>query len=328
MASWARPRLVVSKCLDFEHCRWDGQMVTSQLVRSLMPHADFIPVCPEVEIGLGVPRRPLRVVSSDGDLSLVQPDNNLDITHEMLGFVGSFLSSLPEVDGFILKSRSPTCAVKDARIFEAGDSVFRSKASGPGFLGGAVLRSFPEVAVEDEGRLRNPRIRSHFLTRIFSLAELRRVEGCGSPEGLQELQSRNELLFGAYDTQLARAMGELAAGHVKEPSTATCALYEQNLRRLMRRPPGCSANIEFLLRAFSHVSAGLSAKERGYFLEEIERYRSGMLPLSVVLGILRSWVIRFEDNYLAAQTLLEPYPRELEDIDTTTAQCEDRDYWH
>ncbi|NIQ05425.1 MAG: DUF523 domain-containing protein, partial [Candidatus Korarchaeota archaeon] len=145
------PKVVLSKCIEFEKCRYDGRMVSSDFVKKLIPHVDFIPVCPEVEIGLGTPRNTLRIVSVDTELRLVQPATGLDVTEKMRSFADDFLNSLPEVDGFILKNRSPTSAFKDARVYSSAKRGSAVISKGPGLFGNAVLQRFPYLAIEDEG---------------------------------------------------------------------------------------------------------------------------------------------------------------------------------
>ena len=130
---------------------------------------EFIPVCPEVEIGLGVPGHPVRIVLLNGELRLIQPKTNLDLTEKMRSFADSFLDSLEEIDGFILKRRSPTSAIKDAKIYPTTEKKVAPISKGPGFFAAAVLERFPHLAIEDEGRLRNPRIKEQFLTKLFTL---------------------------------------------------------------------------------------------------------------------------------------------------------------
>ncbi|MDD4858406.1 MAG: DUF523 domain-containing protein, partial [Candidatus Krumholzibacteria bacterium] len=117
MGSLARPTVVVSKCLGFAACRYNGLGISSDFVKALMPDVDFVPVCAEVEIGLGVPREPIRVASGPNGLRLLQPSTGLDVTERMVRFARTFLESLSAVDGFILKSRSPSCGVRDVKVF-------------------------------------------------------------------------------------------------------------------------------------------------------------------------------------------------------------------
>ena len=114
-----KPKVVVSRCIEFDKVRYDGQIIKNDFVERLKSFVDFIPVCPEVEIGLSIPREFLRIVASKTELRLLQPKTGLDLTSKMMDFISSFFSSIPEVDGFILKNRSPTSALKDAKnIFQ------------------------------------------------------------------------------------------------------------------------------------------------------------------------------------------------------------------
>ncbi len=170
-----KPRVVVSKCIEFENCRWDGLGVSSEIVRKLKEHIEFLPFCPEVEIGLGVPRNPIRIVVAEGGHRLVQPAAERDLTDDMSSFVERFLESLPEIDGFILKSRSPSCGLEETKLYASADKpdVVGKVA---GFFGRAVRERFPELPIENEEHLDDLSIRKHFLEKIISRA-LRRETG-------------------------------------------------------------------------------------------------------------------------------------------------------
>ncbi|MDD1757303.1 MAG: 2-thiouracil desulfurase family protein [Methanotrichaceae archaeon] len=171
----ARPKMVISKCIEFDHSRYDGSLITNDFVKALIPHVDFTPVCAEMEIGLGVPRSAIRIVSENGDTRLVQPTTGLDVTEKMRSFCARFLDSLTGIDGFILKFRSPSCGIKNIRVYSSSAKPHTiSKTSG--FFGGAVVETFPHLAIEDEGRLRNFNIREHFLTKLYALSGLREIE--------------------------------------------------------------------------------------------------------------------------------------------------------
>jgi uncharacterized protein YbbK (DUF523 family) len=198
LRGFPKPAVVVSKCITFEPVRWNGQMIASEFVEKLKPYVDFVPVCPEVELGLGVPRDPVRIVLVNGENRLLQPSTGLDFTEKMKNFAGTFLESLNEVDGFILKSGSPSSGFKNVKIYpkiEKSSSIAR----GPGFFGKAVLDRFPYLAIEDERRLLNPRIKEHFLTKLFAFASIRRVKNSGTIEELVRFHSENKYLLTAYN---------------------------------------------------------------------------------------------------------------------------------
>jgi uncharacterized protein YbgA (DUF1722 family)/uncharacterized protein YbbK (DUF523 family) len=327
MRKISRPKVVISKCLEFENVRYDGGIISSVFVKKLMPHVDFIPVCPEVEIGLGIPRDPLRIVTVEGKLRLVQPATNLDLTDKMTEFANSFLDSLPEVDGFILKSRSPTSATKDAKVYPSTNRKVAPISKGPGLFGRAVLRRFSDLAVEDEGRLRNPRIKEHFLTKLFTIASFREVKASNSLRNLVGFHSENKLLLKTYNQKELRKLGKIVANQKSKTLVETIRDYEQHLFGALRRPPRCGSNINVLMNAMGYFSNALSKEEKSFFLDSLEKYRAGNLPFSVVISILRAWIIRFKEDYLAKQTLFEPYPEDLMDIDAMTTYCDGKDYW-
>ena len=180
---FSRPRIVVSKCIEFDRCRYNGEMVPSEFVRRLMDYADFIPVCMEVEIGLGVPRDPIRVVQVGDALRLVQPSTGKDVTELASSFSSSYLDGLPEVDGFLLKSRSPSCGIKDVKVYPMGEKVASLTAKESGFFGREVMLRFRDLAIEDEARLIEPPDRGTFPDQVVHPRRIpsdrcRRGDGC------------------------------------------------------------------------------------------------------------------------------------------------------
>lgn len=141
MRQFAKPTIVVSKCLEFDACRYNGEMIPDVTIRNLQPFVTFIPVCPEVEIGLGTPRETIRIVEENGLNRLVQPSTREDVTEKMEQFSNDFLQTLSDVDGFILKNRSPSCGTRDVKIYSSFEKA-PAKGKGPGLFGGAVIKNF------------------------------------------------------------------------------------------------------------------------------------------------------------------------------------------
>ena len=308
-----RPRVVVSRCIEFDHCRYNGDMISNDVVRALRRHVDFVPVCAEVEIGLGVPRDPIRVASLDGDLRLVQPSTELDVTEKMKGFAAAYLSSVGAVDGFLLKSRSPSCGIKDVKIFP-GLGKQAAVGRGAGFFGAAVLERFPGWPVEDEARLTNFRIREHYLTSLWALARFRAAREAGGMRDLVDYQARNKLVLMAYHQTAMRALGRIVANPGRESVAGAFAAYERTLRGAFAKPARFTSNINVLMHALGYFSDNISAAERRHFLDTLERYRGERIPLSAALSIVTAWLARFDVPYLAQQTFFEPYPEDLVEI--------------
>ncbi len=310
MAPHPRPILVMSKCLELEACRYNGQLIRAPFVLSLMPFVKLEAVCPEVEIGLGIPRDPIRLVSLEGALQLVQPTTGRDVTGEMHEFGDRYLESLGAVDGFILKSRSPSCGIKDTKIY-SGEGGTQPSDRGPGLFGGAVLTRFPHAAIEDEGRLTNFRIRHHFMTKLFALAALRAVRASGSMAELVRFHTEQKLTLMAYRQGQLRILGRVVANADRKPFAETIAAYEEHFAEATGRPARSTSNINVLMHSLGYFSKGLGSGEKRHFLDLLEEYRAGRTTLSGPLALIQSWITRFDEDYLRRQRFLQPYPADL-----------------
>jgi uncharacterized protein YbgA (DUF1722 family)/uncharacterized protein YbbK (DUF523 family) len=303
----------MSKCLELDACRYNGQLIRAPFVLKLMPFVELAPICPEVEIGLGIPRPPIRLVQRGTSLQLYQPDTERDVTREMFDFNDRFLGGLGDADGFILKSRSPSCGIKDTKVYGGAEGK-QPSGKGAGMFGGAVLERFPRAAVEDEGRLTNYRLRHHFLTKLFARASFRAVKASDAMADLVRFQTENKLTLMAYHQTELRALGRIVANPDRRTFTEVVAAYEERLAHALERPPRSTSNINVMMHALGYVSDGLSGQERRHFLHALDEYRAGRMSLSAPLVLLQSWIERFDQPYLRAQTYLEPYPRELLDL--------------
>lgn len=307
-----RPLIAASRCLGFDACRWDGGKIPFPFLERLAPHVEFRPVCPEMEIGLGAPRDPVRIHLEGGRKVLRQPRTGRRLTREMEAFSTRFLAAPGEADGFILKSRSPSCGVTDAKIFPSPASG-SPIGTGAGLFAEKIIEKFGAAAAVDEAGLQDAALRARFLTRAFALASFRRVRKSGRIARLVRYHAENELLFMARREEAARGMGRLAANHERRGFGEVAASYERALLRLLSRAPSRAANANVLARAPGRFSEKIGAVEKARFLGMVEAYRAGEIPLAAPMETLRRWAARLSTPWLAARTFLEPYPRELEE---------------
>ncbi|MBT8507438.1 cytoplasmic protein [Methanomicrobiaceae archaeon CYW5] len=323
---FTQPRVVISRCIEFEPVRYDGGIIPSREVARLKPYIEFLPVCPEVEIGLGIPRETIRIVRTDGDDHLIQPSTGRDVTREMQTFCTRFLDGIPPVDGFILKNRSPTSGINGVRIYPSAQPS-APVAYGPGFFGGEVLRRYPGYPIEDEGRLRNHRILDHFLTRIYTLADYRLVEEAGTIDALVGFHSHNKLLLMAHNQTGYQELGRLVGSHTKqEESTDLIARYRLLLVPTIARAPTYAENINVMLHSVGRFKHQLKSEEKAVFLDALESYRAGTGTLAGPKNILKSWIARFGDEYLNEQTFFAPYPDALMEYPAEETE-RGRDLW-
>jgi len=325
MKKYERPRIIISKCIEFESCRYNGQIIRNEFVARIKDYVEFIPICPECEIGLGIPRNPIRIVEKENVSKLIQPATGKDVTNEMNEFSKKFLSNIKDIDGFLLKSQSPSCGIKDVKIYP------RSKDSSPiyrgaGLFGKNVIETYPHLAIEDEARLRNNSIKDHFLKKIYISAEFRKIKNNPTKKDVIDFHTKNKLLLMTYNQKNLKEMGKIVS-NMKEMSIHTLVNeYGNILFNTFQKGPRCTSNINILQHAFGYISKYLTKEEKQMYLDSLNEYRNKKIPLEIPIAYLKSWILRFDEHYLRNQTFFEPYPPELHDAESIQI-CPSKDYW-
>jgi uncharacterized protein YbgA (DUF1722 family)/uncharacterized protein YbbK (DUF523 family) len=292
-----RPRVGVSSCLLGEEVRFNGGHKRSRfLTDELGPYVDWVPSCPEVSIGLGTPREPIRL-TADG--RLVNRSGTADHTAAM--------TTLPlptGLDGYVFKAKSPSCGIR--AIPRYGQDGLAVGHDGRGLYADRVLTAFPLLAAEDEGRLNDAGLREAFCERIFATARLRSLfSGPWSAGDLVAFHARHKLQLLAHDPARCRAAGRVVAADRAE------AAYRDLFLAAMasRATPGRTANA--LQHAYSRIGRQLGRPRRLDLVARIEAYRRGEEPLSVPVALLAHYASGGEFGWLAEQTFLRPFPAEL-----------------
>lgn len=313
-ADFRKPIIGVSRCLGFDACRWNGVRLDDPVVDSLRDWVEFRTFCPEAELGLGVPRDPIRLVGRANfpDAALMQPATGRDLTREMRDFARVRLAGLADADGFILKTKSPSCGPRGVKVYK-DMSPGKNVDYAPGMFGRAVMETFPDRAIEDEGRLSNFIIREHFLTRIFTEARFKNA-AAGAMRDLVAFHSDHKYLLMACDQESMRRLGRLVANPEHLKFAEVTDRYRRELRISLRHPMRFTNAINVLLHIFGYFSDKLNAAEKAFFLDGLERYRQAKTPLSALQVLLRSWAVRFGDEYLLRQVFFQPYPDALASI--------------
>lgn len=302
-----KPKILVSKCLEHDNCRYDGSMIKSDFIHTLKDHVEFVTVCPEVAIGLTIPREALRIVK-ENTLKLVSSYKGADHTDDMQSFAKDFASHL-EVDGAILKNRSPSCGIGDVKVYGSTGKVPCLSEKTTGLFGAEVIRQYPELPIEDEGRLRNYQIREHFLTRVYVMHEYRDVHKSRNIKKLIDFQSRHKYLLMAYHQQLQKTMGQCVARNDDE----TFDDYHKLLSQALEHHLETTRSINMMMHIFGYFSNQLTSQEKVYFDEQLSLYRHHKIPFSSMMSILYTWVLRFNVDYLMNQSIFRPYPIEIMD---------------
>ncbi|HEX9205045.1 MAG TPA: DUF523 and DUF1722 domain-containing protein [Candidatus Deferrimicrobiaceae bacterium] len=305
-------RILVSACLLGEKVRYDGGHKRDLfLVETLGPHVEWIPVCPEVDCGLPVPREAMRLVGFASRPRLVTIRTGVDLTGKMEEWAGGRLDELSGLDlcGYICKKDSPSSGMERVKVY-GGDGI--PARSGAGIFTRMFMERFPLIPVEEEGRLTDPVLREMFIERVFCLRRFRDLLAMPLSRGaLVEFHTVHKLLLLSHDRAHYEEMGRLVAG-AKQLSLET--LYRKYQALFMAAlahkatPKKCA---DVLTHMMGHLKNHLSGDEKSELLEVIGQYRRRLIPLVVPVTLLRHYVRKYDVPYLAKQVFLNPHPVEL-----------------
>tara|TARA_Y100000590_G_scaffold3036_1_gene4050 strand:- start:29 stop:961 length:933 start_codon:yes stop_codon:yes gene_type:complete len=305
--TFIKPTILISKCLEFEACRYDGKIINNKNIKKLIKHIIFKPVCPEIEIGMGIPRNTIRIIENQKKQLLLQSQTGRDYSKKINVFSEKFLSRLNYIDGFILKSNSPSCGVKSAKIYSKKNNLILKKNSS-GFFSKQILSMFPNHPIQEEDKLNNVFIREHFYTSIFTIADFKRVNNINE---LYKYHSKHKYLFMSYNQTILKKLGNIAANLDDLPSNKVIDCYYKNLLKIFLKKARYTSNINTQMHIMGYFKKMLTTNEKKHFLDTIEKYRDKKIPTSYVNRILVSWVNRFENKYLKNQSYFQPFPNDL-----------------
>ncbi|MEZ4525484.1 MAG: DUF523 and DUF1722 domain-containing protein [Desulfobacterales bacterium] len=304
-------KLGVSACLLGHEVRYDGGHKLNHFIRdTLGQFADFVPVCPESECGLGIPREALRLIGSPENPRLIARQTQKDFTHQMRDWAQKRLNELEREDlcGFIFKKDSPSSGLYRVKVYQDSGQPVKS---GTGIFAKAFVQRFPLLPVEEEGRLNDADLRENFIESIFVFKRLRElVQKKKSRGALVEFHTRHKLLVMAHSPEHYRIMGKIVAetsGTLEE----TYAEYIRTMAEALRLKATPRKHINVLQHIMGYFKKQLSAPEKQEILELLELYRSGHIPLIVPVTLMNHFVRKYEQPYLKDQYYLHPHPVEL-----------------
>lgn len=305
-------RIGISACLLGERVRYDGgHKRDAYLVQTFGRYVEWVPVCPEVEMGLGTPRETLRLVRTGGDTRLIMPKTGADHTEAMRAYASRRIAELAKEDlcGYILKKDSPSCGMERVRAFDVHGVPAKS---GRGLFAEALLQHFPHLPIEEEGRLSDPRRRENFGERVFAYRRLRTLfAGRWKVGELVAFHTAHKLLLMAHSPKAYESLGRLVAGAKAVPRAELRERYEAEFMRALGEIATTKRQVNVLLHLLGYFRAQLDDDSRRELLSVIDDYRRGLVPLIVPITLIRHYVRRFDVTYLRGQIYLEPHPKEL-----------------
>jgi len=302
----------VSSCLLGEKVRYDGgHKLDPYLTEILGRYVEWVPVCPEVEYGLPVPREAMRLTGDPDAPRLLTARAGVDHTAGMLQWAGIRLQALEneELCGFIFKSRSPSSGMKGVKVYPpSGIPTHR----GVGIFARAFMERFRLMPTEEDGRLHDPTLRENFIERIFVFKRWKEFQKSGgSTRALIDFHAHHKLLILSHSPKHYTALGRLVAHTVDYRQEELHAAYLQTLMEGLKLIATPKKNANVLQHLTGYFKRRLSADEKQELLEVIEQYRNGLIPLIVPIVLLGHYVRKYRELYLARQHYLNPHPAEL-----------------
>ncbi len=315
----ARPRLRlgVSSCLVGRKVRYDGQHKRDAfLVDVLGPFVEWVPVCPELEVGMGVPREPVRLVGTAAAPRLVAERSGKDHTEAMLRFAATRVRELEAagLDGYVTKKDSPSCGMERVRVY--GGKGGPPRRDGAGMFARVVMERLPLLPMEEEGRLDDPALRESFVERVFAYARWKAAVAAGMRRGdLVRFHAAHELALMVHSPAAYRALGALVGATAKGSIAGTVEAYGVRFMEALKVPATRGRHANVLQHAAGYFKDLVDAPDRSELGEAIADFGKGHVPLVVPLTLVRHHVRRHAGahgiDWLAAQTYLDPDPKEL-----------------
>lgn len=301
-----KPKIVVSECLYGTKCRYDGQGYNDKVIQSLKDYVDIQTVCPELAIGLSIPREPIRIEMNkeNEEYRLIDYNSKNDYTNQMTEFSEEFINGLDDIDGFILKSRSPTCGLKDAKVYYCGNKCsIRSNENV--FFSQKIIDKYDYLPIENEGRLKNYNIRDNFFTRIFFINNLK------NNKNIIEFHKNNLLLLKSYDEESTNEVSDILNENRMEDQVHQ---YKEKVLNIVSNQRKKENKLSIIIKVFEKYKNMLNEEEINMFNGLIESYENQRIPFSTLEVVIKMYATRFKDKDILNQTFFYPYPENLINI--------------
>ena len=305
-------RIGISSCLLGAEVRFDGGHKRDRyLTETLSQYFDWVPVCPEVEVGLGTPRETIQLIQIGEQTHLRTTKTHIDLTDRMHGFAKQRVASLVEDDlsGYIFKEGSPSCGMDRVKVYRPKGAARRR---GTGMFADAFMKQFPHLPIEEEGRLCDPRIRENWVERVFAYHALKQLwKPRWTVDHLVNFHTQYKFVMLSHDEAKCRELGRLVANAKSTSRAELRKCYETTFMAALKRIATARKNVNVLQHLLGFFSKQLDANSRQELVTHIEDYHRGLVPLIVPMTLIRHYVRLLDIEYLRDQVYLNPHPKEL-----------------
>lgn len=302
----------ISTCLLGQKVRFDGGHKRDRYITDILgDYFRFVPVCPELEIGMGVPREAVRLLGDETSPRMVGGKSGQDWTDKMNRYTESRVKQrdLYDICGYILKKDSPSCGMERVKVYDSAGMPHRKAV---GLYAAGLLKQFPLLPIEEEGRLNDLKLRDNFIVRVFAYSRLRKLfRSTFSLGRLVQFHTEHKYLLLAHSPTHYKDLGRLVAGAKKIPAGNLRDQYSQIFMEALKFKSTIAKNTNVLQHILGFLKDQLDSAEKKSILETIEDYRQGLVPLVVPLTLLKHYVDLHDIEYIRNQVYLRPHPKEL-----------------
>ncbi|WP_248746762.1 DUF523 and DUF1722 domain-containing protein [Pseudomonas sp. MWU12-2037] len=306
-----KPKIAVSACLMGIEVRYNGGHKESRLCsRTLSEYFDFIPLCPEAAIGLGIPREPIRLVGDPQQPRAVGSVHaETDVTRALVDYGNQMAAELTDISGYIFMQKSPSCGLERVKVYQEGG---RPAEDGRGIYAQAFCAQHPDLPVEEDGRLNDAVLRENFLTRVFAYAAWQDLRQAGlTRRGLTEFHARYKYLLMAHNPLQYKVLGKLLGSMGNTDAETIGPRYFSQLMAALKKCATRRTHTNVLQHLTGYLKQSISAEDKQEVLQVIGQYHQGIVPLVVPLTLLKHHFRQHPDPYIARQVYLQPHPENL-----------------
>ncbi|MGE6388428.1 2-thiouracil desulfurase family protein [Pseudomonas sp. NPDC078416] len=308
----SKPKLGVSACLMGVEVRFNGGHKESHLLtRALTEYFDFVPACPEVAIGMGIPREAIRLVGDPDHPQAVGSVNHaMNVTEQLADYGEHMATEMSDICGYIFMQKSPSCGLERVKVYRDNGVPFET--GGRGIYAQAFCARHPDLPVEEDGRLNDPVLRENFITRVFAYAAWQTLLKSGiTRRTLTEFHARYKYQLMANDPVQYKALGNLLGTMGRNDPTEIAPRYFSQLMSALKKPATRRTHTNVLQHLCGYLRQTLSASDKKEIQGVINQYHQGIVPLVVPLTLLKHHFRRHPDPYIALQVYLQPHPENL-----------------
>ncbi len=303
----------ISACLIGEKVRYDGGHKTSNFCKNqLSKWVTYVPVCPEMAIGMGTPRKTIRLVEEDQKIHVRATDGSFDVTEKMEDFSAKKTAELDYLSGYIVCAKSPSCGMERVSVFRQNpkEKWFDQDKAGVGVFTRNLMERYPLLPVEENGRLNDTHLRENFVTRVLAYHDWMQLKHAGfTRQCLIDFHSRYKYLLMAHQPSKYRELGPILADIQDIEETAEA--YFTGFMTALKTPCTRKNHTSVLQHLQGYFKKQLNSSQKQLLASNIDKYRRGLLPLMVPVTLIRQYLNDYPNEYLSKQVYLQPHPEEL-----------------